>query len=69
MNGVQSTSALMTGKTETLWRRTCSSDPLSTTNPTKIGLGSNSDSRGEKTATNHLSHGTAPYNYYLFEMS
>jgi hypothetical protein len=39
--------------------KTCLSATLSTTNPTWPDLGSNTDHRGGKPATNHLSYGTA----------
>jgi hypothetical protein len=41
-------------------RKTCSSATLSTTNTTWIDTGANPGLRGERPATNHLSHGTAP---------
>jgi hypothetical protein len=37
---------------------------LSTTNPTWTDPGSNPGLRGERPATNHLIHGTAPENVY-----
>jgi hypothetical protein len=40
-------------------RKTCPSAILSTTNPTWIDPGTNSGFRGERAATNRLSHGTA----------
>jgi hypothetical protein len=40
-------------------RKTCPSATLSTTNPTWTDPGSNSGLRGERPATNRLSHGTA----------
>jgi hypothetical protein len=39
--------------------KTCPSATLSTTNPTWTDLGSNPGLRGERPATNRLSHGTA----------
>jgi hypothetical protein len=42
-------------------RKTCPSAILSTTNPTWTDLGSNPGLRGERPATNHLSHGTARF--------
>jgi hypothetical protein len=39
--------------------KTCPSATLSITNPTWIDTGSNPGLRGEKPATNRLSHGTA----------
>jgi hypothetical protein len=47
------------GKTEKLGRKTCPSATLSTTNPTWTYSGANPVLRGERPATNHLSHGTA----------
>jgi hypothetical protein len=43
-------------------RKTCPSDTLSTTNPTWIDPGVNSGLRGERTATNRMSHATADKN-------
>ena len=40
-------------------RKTCSIATLSTTNPTWTGLRSNPGLRGERSATNRLSHGMA----------
>jgi hypothetical protein len=40
-------------------RKTCPSATLSTTNPTLTDPGSNPGLRGERPATNRLSHGTA----------
>jgi hypothetical protein len=39
--------------------KTCPNATLSTTNPTWTDPGSNPGLRGERLATNHLSHGTA----------
>jgi hypothetical protein len=39
-------------------RKTCPSDTLSTTNPTRSGPGANRSLRGERPATNRLSHST-----------
>jgi hypothetical protein len=46
-------------ETEALWKKTCPSVTLSTTNPTWSDMSSNPDSRCGKPATNRLSHGTA----------
>jgi hypothetical protein len=51
----------MTGENRRTRRNTCPSATLSTTNPTWIDLGTNPGLRGERPATNDLSHGTAPY--------
>jgi hypothetical protein len=40
-------------------RKACPTVNLSTTNPTRTGLGSNQDPCGGKQANNHLNHGTA----------
>jgi hypothetical protein len=45
-------------KTEELGKKTCPSADLSTTNPKWTDPGENPDLRGERQATNHLSHGT-----------
>jgi hypothetical protein len=50
-------------KTEVLGGKTCPSATSSITNPTGTGLGSNPVLRGDRPATNRLSHGTA---YTLF---
>jgi hypothetical protein len=50
------------GKTEVLGEKTCLSATLPTTNPTWTDLGSNPGLRGERPATNRLSHCTAPGN-------
>jgi hypothetical protein len=47
------------GKPKYSGGKTCSSTILSTTNPTWTDLGSNPDLRGERPATNRLSHGKA----------
>jgi hypothetical protein len=49
----------MTGENRRTRRKTCPSATLSTTNPTWIDPGSNPGLRGERPATNDLSHGTA----------
>jgi hypothetical protein len=43
-------------------RKPCPSATLSTTNPTWTDQGANPGLRGERPATNHLSHATAPIN-------
>jgi hypothetical protein len=43
----------------TTWRKTCPSATLPTTNPTWTDPESNPGLRGERPATNRLSHGTA----------
>jgi hypothetical protein len=56
------------GETEVLGGKTCPSATLSTTNPTWTGLWSNPGLRGERSATNRLSHGTAlwqPYHLHV----
>jgi hypothetical protein len=52
------------GKPKNSERKTCPSATLSTTNPTWIDPSVNPGLRGERPATNDLSHGTAPY-YWL----
>jgi hypothetical protein len=47
------------GKTEELRRKTCPCATLSTTNSAWIDPGANLGLRGERPATNDLSHGTA----------
>jgi hypothetical protein len=47
------------GKTEELGEKTCPSATFSTTNPIWIDPGANLGLRGERPATNYLSHGTA----------
>jgi hypothetical protein len=49
----------LTGENRSTRRKTCPNATLSTTNPTWIDPGSNPDLRGERPATNRLSHGTA----------
>jgi hypothetical protein len=48
-----------TGENRRTRGKTCRSATLSTTNPTWTDTGSNSGLRGERPATNRLSHGTA----------
>jgi hypothetical protein len=47
------------GKPKVLGGKSCPSATLSTTNPTWTDPGSNPGLRGERPATNRLSHGTA----------
>jgi hypothetical protein len=49
----------LTGENRSTREKTCPSATLSTTNPTWTDLRSNPGLRGEKPATNRLSHGTA----------
>jgi hypothetical protein len=49
----------LTGKNRSTRKKTCSSATLSITNPTWTDPGSNPALRGERTATNRVSHGTA----------
>ena len=48
----------LTGENRSTLRKTCSSANLSTINPTWNDPGSNAGFRGERPATNRLSHGT-----------
>jgi hypothetical protein len=50
---------ILTGENRWTRWKTCPSATLSTTNPTWIDPGANPDLRGERPATNDLSHGTA----------
>jgi hypothetical protein len=50
---------ILTGENRGTRRKTCPSATLSTTNPTWIDPGANPGLRGERPATNDLSHGTA----------
>jgi hypothetical protein len=50
---------ILTGENRRTRRKTCSVAILSTTNPTWIDPGANPGLRGERPATNDLSHGTA----------
>jgi hypothetical protein len=50
---------ILTGENRRTLRKTCPSATLSTTNPTLIDPVANRGLRGERPATNHLSHGTA----------
>jgi hypothetical protein len=58
---------ILTGENRRTLRKTCPSATLSTTNPTQIVPGSNPGLRGERPATNHLSHGTT--NSVSYEVS
>jgi hypothetical protein len=53
----------LTGENRSTRRETCLSATLSTINPTWTNLGSNPGLRGERPATNRLSHGKALINY------
>jgi hypothetical protein len=55
----------LTGKNRSTRGKPCPSATLSTTNPTWTDLGSNPGLRGERPATNLLSHGTALNIYIL----
>jgi hypothetical protein len=50
---------ILQGETEVLGKKTCPSATLSTKNPTCTDPGSNPGPRGERPATNRLSHGAA----------
>jgi hypothetical protein len=50
---------ILTGEKRRTLRKTCPSATLPTTNPTWIDPGTNPGLRGERPATNDLSHGTA----------
>jgi hypothetical protein len=50
---------ILTGENRRTRRKICPSATLSTTNPTWIDPGANPGLRGERPATNDLSHGTA----------
>jgi hypothetical protein len=49
---------MLTGEDRRTRRKTCPNTTLSTTNPTWIDPGANPGLRGERPATNRLSHGT-----------
>jgi hypothetical protein len=49
----------LTGENRSTRGKTCPSVTLSTTNPTRTDSGSNPGLRGERPATNRLSHGKA----------
>jgi hypothetical protein len=55
---------ILTGETEELGEKACPSPTLCTTNPTWIDPGANPELRGERPATNRLSHGTAYDDFY-----
>jgi hypothetical protein len=55
----------LTGKTEVLGGKTCPSATLSTTNHTWTDPGSKPGLRGDRPATNRLSHGTACQGFSL----
>jgi hypothetical protein len=59
---------ILTGKNRRTRRKTCPSATLSATNPTWIDPGANPGLRGERPATNDLSHGTV-HSSYLLQMS
>jgi hypothetical protein len=59
---------ILTGKNRRTRRKTCPSATLSTTNLTGIDSGANPGLRGERPATNNLSHGTAQLFDLLFTM-
>jgi len=50
---------IMTGKNRSTQRKACPIVTLSTTNPTRTGLGSNRGPCGERQENNDLNHGTA----------
>jgi hypothetical protein len=50
---------ILTGETRSTRRKPCAGATLSTTNPTWIDTGANPDLRGDRPATNRLSHCTA----------
>jgi hypothetical protein len=50
---------ILAGKNRRTRRETCPSVTLSTTNPTWIEPGANPGLRGERSVSNHFSHGTA----------
>jgi hypothetical protein len=56
---------ILTGKNRRTRRKTCPSATLSTTNPTWVDSGANQGLRGERAATNYLSHNTAQESYLL----
>jgi hypothetical protein len=56
---------ILTGENRKTRRKTSPSATLSTTNPIWIDPGSNPGLRGERPATNDLSHGTACWIYYF----
>jgi hypothetical protein len=56
----------LTGENRSTRGKTCPSATLSSTNPTWTDPGSNPGPRGERPATNRLSHGTAYPVIYSF---
>jgi hypothetical protein len=50
---------ILTGENRRTRRKICPSATLSTTNPTRVDPGANLGLRGERSATNRLSHSTA----------
>jgi hypothetical protein len=63
---------ILTEENRRTQRKTCPSTTFSTTNPTRIDPGANSGLRGERPATNRLSHGTAAIHHhtpiYLYKL-
>jgi hypothetical protein len=57
---------ILTRENRRTLRKTCPSATLSTTNPTWIDLVANPGFRGERPATNDLSHGTAQSHAYFY---
>jgi hypothetical protein len=53
----------LTGENRSAQRKTCSSATLSTTNPTWTDTGWNPGLRGERPATDRLSHGNGPISH------
>jgi len=51
---------ILTGENRSSWRKPFPSANLSTTNPTRTGLGLKPELRGETPATNRLRHGSSP---------
>jgi hypothetical protein len=58
---------ILTGKNRSTRGKTYPSAILSTTNPTWTDPGSNPDLRGERPATNRLSHDTASTQSYVVQ--
>jgi hypothetical protein len=56
---------ILTGENRRTREKNCPSATLSTTNPTWIDSGVNPGLRGERPATNDLSHGTAHQKFKL----
>jgi hypothetical protein len=55
---------ILTGEHRSSWRKHFPSANLSTTNPTRKGLGLKPELRGETPATDDPSHGSAPIRLY-----